>query len=113
MANLNSRLTIPAGETIFGPVQTPVAMTQLTITLNRNAWPDRGQTRIILWSIQISDDQVTWVPQGEGNAGGGVKSKNFTAQTVNFKSAVPAGTWIRAVVNATEPLDTQAGATWQ
>lgn len=110
--SVGTRLTIPAGDTIFGPIQLPSSVSQLTLTLDRNAWPDRGATvDIIQWSIELSDDQITWVPQVLGTAGGGVKPKP-TSQTAFFNTPVAAGTWVRAVVTATEPLDTKAMVTW-
>lgn len=113
MAELNTILTIPEGETIFGPVQLPVQIRCLTFRADRLAWPDNRAQILCSWKVELSEDAQLWVPQAEGSTHGGVFTVPFTAQTISFKTPVPANTWTRVVVQVTEPLTTRVTMTWQ
>lgn len=111
MAQLNSRLTIPVGETIFGPVQAPDPVTWLEIRLDRNNWGVVGSDLVHV-SIQVSADGVTYKEVGAFTADGGVKRTGYSSQRINFNPTLPMGTWVRAVTTATTPLDTRALVLW-
>lgn len=112
MATLNSRLVIPAGETVFGPAQTPSPVSKLKIILDRNTWGDTGTENIVI-AIEISTDQVAWQPVATATTKGGATARTTTTSLFrNFATPVPAGTWVRAVVRSPIQLDTRAQVTW-
>lgn len=113
MPKLAQRVDIPAGEYIFGPVQAPAPVNWIELRLDRNSWPDTG-SNVVAISIQVSEDNITYRELGAITAGGGTFQQRppYTGQRVNCVPALPMGTWARAVVTATETLDTRAIVLW-
>jgi hypothetical protein len=107
-----NRITIPAGETIFGPTQIPDPISVLEIAMDRNQWP-QGENLLSI-SLQVSQDNVTYQEVvGESGIPGGNRKHNTAVIRRTFEPPLPAGLWARFVMTATVPLDTRIRFTWQ